>query len=85
MTCNWMKYVINSKVALSEVSFGIIINCVTVFSWKQFRKEQIQFSIFFFVLFCFGRKSQGRNSRCGSVVTNLTHIHEDSGSIPGLT
>ena len=53
MTCNWMKYVINSKVALSEVSFGIIINCVTVFSWKQFRKEQIQFSIFFFFLFCF--------------------------------
>ena len=24
------------------------------------------------------------SSRCGSVVTNLTSIHEDAGSIPGL-
>ena len=25
------------------------------------------------------------SSRCGSVETNLTNIHEDVGSIPGLT
>ena len=25
-----------------------------------------------------------RSSRCGSVETNLTSIHEDTGSIPGL-
>ena len=26
-----------------------------------------------------------RSSRCGSVETHLTSIHEDAGSIPGLT
>ena len=26
----------------------------------------------------------GRSSRCGSVKMNLTSIHEDAGSIPGL-
>ena len=30
------------------------------------------------------KKSDGRSSSCGSVVTNLTSIHEDSGSIPSL-
>ena len=29
-------------------------------------------------------ENQGRNSCCGSVVANLTRIHEDSGSIPDL-
>ena len=34
---------------------------------------------------CIGVKSQGPGSSCcGSVKTNLTSIHEDSGSIPGL-
>jgi len=27
----------------------------------------------------------GRSSHCGSAETNLTSIHEDTGSIPGLT
>ena len=30
-------------------------------------------------------KSTNRSSRCGSSETNLTNIHEDAGSIPGLT
>ena len=30
-------------------------------------------------------KGSGRNSSCDSVETNLTSIHEDTGSIPGLT
>ena len=33
----------------------------------------------------FSRKPLIWTSRCGSVVTNPTSIHEDSGSIPGLT
>ena len=32
----------------------------------------------------FSLKTNLRSSRCGSVVTNLTSIHEDVGSIPGL-
>ena len=28
---------------------------------------------------------QGWSSSCGSVVTNLTSVHEDEGSIPGPT
>ena len=35
------------------------------------------------VLFLFLFKMY-RSSRCGSAVTNLTSIHEDAGSIPGL-
>ena len=31
------------------------------------------------------KKRSGRNSRHGSVEMNLTSIHEDAGSIPGLT
>ena len=30
-------------------------------------------------------KSLGRSSHCGSAVMNLAIIHEDKGSIPGLT
>ena len=30
-------------------------------------------------------KSRSRSSHCGSVVMNLTSIHEDVGLIPGLT
>ena len=30
-------------------------------------------------------RNVGRSSRCGSVETNLTGIHEDAGSIPGPT
>ena len=30
-------------------------------------------------------KTKCRSSHCGLVVTNLTTIHEDTGSIPGLT
>ena len=33
----------------------------------------------------FPQKTTYRNSDCGSVVTNPTSIHEDEGSIPGLT
>ena len=29
-------------------------------------------------------KNKNRSSRCDSVETNLTSIHEDAGSIPGL-
>ena len=29
-------------------------------------------------------KNETGSSPCGSVVTNLTSIHEDAGSIPGL-
>ena len=32
----------------------------------------------------FQTKKDIRSSRCGSVVTNATSIHEDAGSIPGL-
>ena len=35
-----------------------------------------------FILICF--KNSGRSSQCGSEVTSLIGIHEDSGSIPGL-
>ena len=31
------------------------------------------------------KKCQPRSSHCGSAETNLTSIHEDAGSIPGLT
>ena len=31
-----------------------------------------------------GRKGKFQSSRCGTVEMNLTRIHEDSGSIPGL-
>ena len=31
------------------------------------------------------KKKELRSSRCGVVETNLTHIHEDAGSIPDLT
>ena len=31
------------------------------------------------------RRTNSQNSQCGSVVTNLTGIHEDVGSIPGPT
>ena len=30
------------------------------------------------------KKCQPRSSHCGSAETNLTSIHEDAGSIPGL-
>ena len=30
------------------------------------------------------QKTKNRNSYCGSAATNLTSIHEDAGSIPGL-
>ena len=29
--------------------------------------------------------TDGRSSPCGSAITNLTSIHEDVGSIPGIT
>ena len=32
-----------------------------------------------------GQECTSRSSCCGSVVKNLTGIHEDKGSIPGLT
>ena len=31
------------------------------------------------------KRQSSRSSHCGSDVTNLTSIHEDAGSIPGLT
>ena len=31
------------------------------------------------------KKEKARNSRCGSAVMDPTSIHEDGGSIPGLT
>ena len=31
------------------------------------------------------RNNTERSSHCGAVETNLTSIHEDAGSIPGLT
>ena len=34
---------------------------------------------------CKKKKSQPRSSHCGSVEMNLTSIHEDARSIPGLT
>ena len=34
--------------------------------------------------FGFGNKNGVRSSRCGSEAMNLTSIHEDKGSIPGL-
>ena len=33
----------------------------------------------------FGEKPKCRSSHHGSAETNLTSIHEDAGSIPGLT
>ena len=33
----------------------------------------------------FPLKTKNRSSRCGSVEMNSTSIHEDEGSIPGLT
>ena len=33
---------------------------------------------------CLGKKKKSRSSCYGSVVTNLTNIHEDVGLIPGL-
>ena len=38
----------------------------------------------FHMLWVWPFKKKIRNSCCGSVVTNLTSIHEDVGSIPGL-
>ena len=35
--------------------------------------------------FCFKTTNMVRQFHCGSVVTNLTSIHEDTGSILGLT
>ena len=35
-------------------------------------------------MFSFGKEKNGWSSHCGSVVTNLTSIHEDVGSIPAL-
>ena len=31
-----------------------------------------------------GKKEKKRSSRRGTAETNLTHIHEDAGSLPGL-
>ena len=31
-----------------------------------------------------GKKKKKKHSLCGSAETNLTSIHEDAGSIPGL-
>ena len=31
-----------------------------------------------------GNKRPGRSSHCGTAEMNLTRIHEDTGSIPGL-
>ena len=33
---------------------------------------------------CASKRLRSRSSRCGSAETNLTSIHEDAGSIPGL-
>ena len=44
--------------------------------------------VFFFSLYqpVFNKNlTNFRSSHCGSVVTNPTSVHEDSGSIPGLT
>ena len=47
--------------------------------WKHKRKKPDTDT----VSDCIYRK-QSRSSHCGSAVMNLTSIHEDAGSIPGL-
>ena len=39
-------------------------------------------TLFFFLIF--KKKKRYRSSHCGSTETNLTSIHEDASSIPGL-
>ena len=56
--------------------------CVSSELTPFFHQEDPSFSLPLAVLI---KKGRGGSSRHGSVETNLTGIHEDTGSIPGLT
>ena len=54
------------------------------YSVKMFMNTQTVYYASFKVQLCF-KKYYCRSFHCGSVETNPTSIHEDPGSIPGLT
>ena len=66
------KVHISNKLLRIEIKF-ITLHTVTL-SWKKKMLANVLV-----------KRTQIQSSRCGSVVTNLTSIHEDSGLIPGLT
>ena len=54
--------------------------------WAQgVHGESLYLPLGFAVNLKLSSKRECRSSHCGSVETNLTSIHEDAGSIPGLT
>ena len=69
-----------------ELLFGDCFFPMANFSFRRFRLLGLRVcyvALVSMVLYLFHRK-RFRSSHCGSAGTNLTRIHEDAGSIPGL-